>query len=111
VNFIDPYGLSKSEEIVKGAYRFIKYAGDLMHGGEHWHVFARRTGELLGRVSLSGEVITGAVPKSALKTLTKLGKIGGLAVGIGLELAFPDDAGASEDMLPPDFGKDTSACH
>lgn len=75
VNYYDPYGLSKAEVIVKGAYKFIKYVGDRFYGGDHWHVLCRKTGELLGRVSPEGKVLTGFVPNKALKILTKLGKI------------------------------------
>jgi len=73
VNFSDPWGLTKTEVIESGEYRFVKYPGDAMHGGAHWHVYARRGGNLLGRVSTSGEVLTGSVPKSALKKLIGTG--------------------------------------
>jgi RHS repeat-associated protein len=104
INEIDPLGLSKDKVIDKGAYRFIKRAGDIFHGGEHWHVLVRRTGELLGRVGLDGIVLTGEVPKKALKILLKLGKIGGIALGVFLELADPAEAGGGcgDTVIPED---------
>jgi hypothetical protein len=102
---VDPEGkASIADEVKKKGYRFVRYAGDLFHGGEHWHVYKGNSGKLLGRVSLSGEVLTGNVPKKALKILTKFGKIGGLAIGIVLELADPAIAGdgsALYDEWPP----------
>ena len=100
---MDPSGLSKAEEITKGSYRFVKYVGDIMHGGEHWHVYARKGGELLGRLSPAGDVLTGAVPKTAIRALAKLGKIGGPIAAVVFELALPDEAGAAEDMLPANY--------
>jgi hypothetical protein len=101
INVVDPSGLSKKEVIEKGAYRFIRYVGDTFHGGEHWHVFLRRTGELLGRVSPEGVVLTGEVPKKALKIILKLGKIGGIVAAVVLELADPAEAGGCGDTLIP----------
>jgi hypothetical protein len=100
--FIDPFGLSKDKVIDKGAYRFIRHIGDTFHGGEHWHVLVRRTGELLGRVGLDGTVLTGEVPKKALKILMKLGKIGGIALAVFLELADPAEAGGPGDTVIPE---------
>jgi RHS repeat-associated protein len=102
VMFIDPFGLSKDKVIDKGAYRFIRHIGDTFHGGEHWHVLVRRTGELLGRVGLDGTVLTGEVPKKALKILMKLGKIGGIALAVFLELADPAEAGGPGDTVIPE---------
>ncbi len=107
VNWIDPLGLAGERPIEKGSYRFIKYVGDLYHGGEHWHVYLRRTGELLGRINPEGKVLTGEVPIKAIKILTKLGKIGGVALAVFLELADPATAGGPEDMLQFELSK----CH
>ncbi len=73
VNWVDPLGISKAEVIEKGAYRFVKYVGDSMHGGEHWHIYARKGDELLGRVSLDGTILPGSkhIPAKALKTSAK----------------------------------------
>jgi len=102
VNFVDEDGLSRDEEIEKGAYKFVKYHGDILHGGEHWHVYLRKGGRLLGRLSPSGEVLTGSVPKRAIRLLVRLGKIGGVAFGVFMELALPDEAGGEEAVLFPD---------
>ncbi len=77
-----------------------------MHGGEHWHVHSRRTGELLGRLTRRGKILPGSkgIPKTALNIFKKLrvaGKLGGAAVTIWLELAFPEEVGA--DMLPVNY--------
>ena len=67
--FVDPSGLTAVEEVTKGAYIYVKYPGDKMHG-PHVHVLARRGGALLGRVTPDGaRVLTGSVPKTALKKL------------------------------------------
>jgi RHS repeat-associated protein len=101
VNKYDPWGLAKDDGFVKGAYEFIKYAGDNFHGGEHWHVLSRRTGGELGKVSVAGgKVLTGAVPKTAIKFLIKFGKISGVASVISL-LAEPTVLGA-DDMVYPE---------
>jgi hypothetical protein len=92
--------LTKQDEITKGAYRYVKYPGDTFHGGEHWHVSDRRTGKLLGRMTNTGEVLTGAVPKTALKIFKNVMRIGGIVLGVVLELADPADAGGPKDMLP-----------
>lgn len=103
MNWVDPEGLTKEDEIIKGSYRFIKYPADRYHGGEHWHIYERRTGKLLGRVSCEGKVLTGSIPKTALKILTKVAKIGGIVVAILLELADPSEAGGPGDTLPPEY--------
>jgi RHS repeat-associated protein len=83
LKWIDPLGMTKADVITKGSYVFIKYAGDTHHGGKHWHVLARKGGNLLGRVSLEGKVLTGSIPRKALKLLTQAGGIqsaGGAAI-------------------------------
>ncbi len=95
VNRIDFLGLTKCEIKDKGSYTFKKYPGDKYHGGPHIHVYDRRTGKLLGRVSLpDGKVLTGSVPKTAIKGLTALGKIVAPAVAIVLEAFTPAEAHA-----------------
>ena len=100
INAIDPWGLAKVDQVTKGSYKFEKYPGDKYHGGDHWHVKDRKTGKLLGRVSTQGKVITGKVPNKALKILMNVGKIGGVALAIILELADPASAEAPEIVLP-----------
>ena len=60
-------------------------------------MYERRTGELLGRVSTEGKVLTGSIPKKALSMLKALGKIGGIAIAIFLELADPAEAIATQE--------------
>jgi RHS repeat-associated protein len=84
LNRVDPTGLAEVKVIEKGGDVFKRFPGDLLHGGLHWHVFKR--GKLLGRVSLAGEVLTGSVPKTALKFLKAAGAITGI-VGLALELS------------------------
>lgn len=93
-NFIDPSGLSKAKVVESGAYRFVQYAGDTMHGGAHIHVYSRRGGALLGRVTPGGKVLTGSVPKSALKKL-----VAG-AVFSAVLLAL-EPAALGDSTLPP----------
>jgi hypothetical protein len=102
LNWIDPFGLSKATVIEKGEYIFIKYVGDTYHGGPHWHVLARKGGKLLGRVSMSGKVLTGSVPKSALKLLAG---VGGISKGVGSLLK----EGAGGAVIGAGFMLDTLA--
>ncbi len=98
LNFVDPLGLAKIQEKEIGGYVFRKVPGDLFHGGEHWHVYKR--GKLLGRVSVTGEVLTGAIPKTALKKARKAGLIGMLLTAYTLyQAATADDAKAFENIL------------
>ncbi|MBN2383243.1 RHS repeat-associated core domain-containing protein [bacterium] len=75
INWIDNNGLSKSKVIEKAGYIFIKVPGDTMHGGPHWHVFKRKGMKLLARVSLTGKILTGSCPTTALKLLKAAGGI------------------------------------
>jgi RHS repeat-associated protein len=85
LKFVDPTGLAphplwnpansgKMVVVTKGNYVFKRFPYDSYHGGEHIHVFDRRTGELLGRVSTAtGEVVDdGKVPNKAIKLLKKV---------------------------------------
>ncbi len=72
VNETDSMGLGDgkiAEEFVKNGYRFVRYAGDTMHGGRHWHIYKGRA--LIGRVAQNGRVLTGKVSNRALNILTR----------------------------------------
>ena len=100
VNLIDQDGLTKTTVIDKGSYTFKLFPGDTMHGGEHWHIYDRKTGKLLGRITPTGEVITGSVPNKSLKLFVKTMKIGGVVFAIIIELAFPTEANEGSDIIP-----------
>jgi len=88
--------LGSGKEIIRGPYRYlITKAGDTHFGERHIHVFLRRTGRLLGRVSKTGEVITGDVPKSALKIGAKLG-LWSTAIGFMLQASTAEAATLSD---------------
>ncbi|MGV8039480.1 MAG: RHS repeat domain-containing protein [Thermoanaerobaculaceae bacterium] len=78
--------------ITEGEYRFlVTKAGDMFHGGRHVHVYLRRGGTLLGKVSrATGEVVEGSVPRAALRIGSRLGLWS--AVGGVVLQAAPADA-------------------
>ena len=78
LNYIDPFGLSKKKELVRGGYRFAKYPGDKAHGGDHWHVYKEKSNKLLGRMSGTGKTLTGNISNKAKKIAKKTGLIGAL---------------------------------
>ena len=87
--------------ITEGSYKFLMTkAGDIFHGGRHVHVYLRRGGTLLGKVSrTTGKVVEGSVPQTALRLGAKLGLWS--AVGGALLEARPAQAmtvsGAARD--------------
>ncbi len=100
VNFIDPYGLSKPRVYEIGGYRFVRYPGDAMHGGPHWHVYKGRSNKLFGRMTLGGKTLTGSIPKNAKKIAKKAGLIGIVLTALGIyDSATSTKSEAFEDIM------------
>jgi len=89
LNYADPLGLDEGHKIA--GYTVKKITGDIhQHGGPHYHIYGKG-GKLLGRVSTKGEVVTGSVPKTLLKKMSKAGLISVLAT----MLIFPDEVASA----------------
>lgn len=92
--FHDPTGRNNRPAYQRevGQYLIERYPNDLHHGGRHYHVYKRNGRQLLGRVSDSGKVLTGKVPKSVLKFMRGAGLF-----GILISVIDADDANADDE--------------
>jgi RHS repeat-associated protein len=99
--YVDPDGLTKVKVWEIGKYLVKQFPGDLFHGGPHYHIFLKKGSETIARVSLEGEVLTGAAPKTVLKQMAAKGLTTGLSIVGGAVVMFFDasPANAQDERL------------